>query len=78
MRSGRFFGGLLNDIKRKKPFYLSDFKDGMALKCVASVVFLYFACLTNYVAFGGLLGDKTKNNIGAIESLVGALIVGVG
>ena len=65
-------------IKRKKPFYASDFKDGMALKCVASVIFLYFVCLTNSVAFGGLLSDTTKHNIGAIESLVGALVVGVG
>ena len=78
VRSGRLFGGLLNDIKRKKPFYDSDFKDGMTLKCLASVVFLYFACLTNYVTFGGLLGDTTENNIGTIESLVGAIAVGVG
>ena len=78
VRSGRLFGGLMNDIKRKKPFYNSDFKDGMNLKCLASVVFLYFACLTNYVAFGGLLGDTTENNIGTIESLVGALAIGLG
>ena len=26
VRSGRLFGGLLNDIKRKKPHYLSDFR----------------------------------------------------
>ena len=26
VRSGRFFGGLVNDIKRKKPHYLSDFR----------------------------------------------------
>lgn len=26
VRTGRLFGGLMNDIKRKQPFYLSDFK----------------------------------------------------
>ena len=26
VRSGRLFGGLINDIKRKKPHYLSDFR----------------------------------------------------
>ena len=76
--TGRVFGGLINDIKRKKPFYFSDFKDGLDLKVIASIIFLYIACLTNYVAFGGLLGDATGNNIGAIESLVGAFVVGIG
>lgn len=78
VRTGRLFGGLTNDIKRKKPFYFSDFKDGLDLKVIAPIIFLYIACLTNYVAFGGLLGDATGNNIGAIESLVGAFVVGVG
>ena len=26
VRTGRLFGGLINDIKRKTPHYLSDFK----------------------------------------------------
>ena len=26
VRTGRLFGGLVNDIKRKKPHYLSDFR----------------------------------------------------
>lgn len=45
-RSGRLFGGLINDIKRKCPWYLSDFKDGLNLQAVASWIFLYFACLS--------------------------------
>eukprot|EP00096_Caligus_rogercresseyi_P001661 TRINITY_DN1279_c0_g1_i1.p1 TRINITY_DN1279_c0_g1~~TRINITY_DN1279_c0_g1_i1.p1 ORF type:complete len:798 (+),score=183.56 TRINITY_DN1279_c0_g1_i1:38-2395(+) len=76
-RSGRLFGGLINDIKRKKPFYLSDFKDGLATQCIASYIFIYFACLTPIITFGGLLGDATDNRIAAIESLVSGLIVGV-
>jgi hypothetical protein len=59
--SGRPFGGLINDIKRKKPFYWSDFKDSFALQCVASMIFIYFACLTSFITFGGLLGDATEN-----------------
>jgi sodium bicarbonate transporter 10 len=45
-RSGRLFGGLVNDIKRKSPWYVSDFKDGCNLQSVASWIFLYFACLS--------------------------------
>lgn len=77
VRTGRLFGGLMDDIKRKAPFYLSDFKDGIALQCVASFFFIYFACLTPIITFGGLLGDATQNSIAAIESLVSGLLVGV-
>ena len=75
-RTGRLFGGLINDIKRKKPWYLTDFKDAISMQCVASYVFIYFACLTPIITFGGLLGDATKNNIASMESLVSGLIVG--
>lgn len=61
--SYRLFGGLKNDIKRKAPWYLSDFKDALALQSVASIFFLYFACLTPIITFGGLLGEATGNNI---------------
>ena len=29
VRTSRLFGGLLNDLKRKKPFYISDFLHGL-------------------------------------------------
>jgi len=77
VRSGKLFGGLWADIKRKKPFYLSDFKDGLAVQSVASIIFIYFACLTPIITFGGLLGDATENRMASIESLVSGLIVGV-
>jgi sodium bicarbonate transporter 10 len=59
----RLFGGLINDVKRKLPWYLSDFKDALVLQSIASIFFLYFACLTPIITFGGLLGDATGNNI---------------
>lgn len=59
----RLFGGLIMDIKRKVPFYLSDFKDGMSLQCVASFLFLYCACMSPVITFGGLLGDATEGRI---------------
>ena len=41
--------------------YLSDFKDALAVQSVASYIFIYFACLTPIITFGGLLGDATEN-----------------
>ncbi|XP_026669422.1 electrogenic sodium bicarbonate cotransporter 1 isoform X4 [Ceratina calcarata] len=77
-RSGRLFGGLINDIRRKAPFYLSDFKDALALQCVASFIFLYFACLSPIITFGGLLGEATGKNMAAMESLVSGFVCGIG
>ncbi|XP_061513954.1 electroneutral sodium bicarbonate exchanger 1 isoform X10 [Anopheles gambiae] len=77
-RTGRLFGGLINDLKRKTPFYLSDFKDGLSMQCVASWIFLYFACLSPIITFGGLLGTATGNNIAAMESLVSGFVCGIG
>ncbi|XP_054006027.1 sodium bicarbonate cotransporter 3 isoform X9 [Hylaeus anthracinus] len=77
-RTGKLFGGLVNDVKRKAPFYLSDFKDALALQCIASFIFLYFACLSPIITFGGLLGEATGKNMAAMESLVSGFVCGVG
>ncbi|XP_040289170.1 sodium bicarbonate cotransporter 3 isoform X9 [Bufo bufo] len=76
-RTGRVFGGLMLDIKRKAPFFLSDFKDALSLQCLASVLFLYCACMSPVITFGGLLGEATQNRISAIESLFGASLTGI-
>ncbi|XP_067858876.1 sodium bicarbonate cotransporter 3-like isoform X1 [Heptranchias perlo] len=76
-RTGRLFGGLIRDIKRKLPFYLSDFRDAFSLQCLASVLFLYCACMSPVITFGGLLGEATENKISAIESLFGASMTGI-
>lgn len=77
-RTGRLFGGLINDIKRKGPFYFYDFKDALALQCVASFIFLYFACLSPIITFGGLLSEATGKNMAAMESLVSGFVCGIG
>ncbi|XP_067353494.1 sodium bicarbonate cotransporter 3-like isoform X5 [Channa argus] len=76
-RTGKLFGGLVLDVKRKAPFYWSDLRDSLSLQCLASVLFLYCACMSPVVTFGGLLGEATKGNISAIESLFGASLTGV-
>lgn len=58
-RTGRPFGGLINDVKRRYPKYLSDLKDGLNLQVIAAFVFIYFACLSPAITFGGLLGKDT-------------------
>ncbi|XP_037907925.1 electroneutral sodium bicarbonate exchanger 1 isoform X4 [Hermetia illucens] len=77
-RTGRLFGGLINDFKRKAPWYWADFKDALSLQCIASWIFLYFACLSPIITFGGLLSEATGKNMAAMESLVSGFVCGMG
>lgn len=76
-RTRRLFGGLINDIKRRYPFYLSDFTDGMNSSCLAAAIFMYFAALCTAITFGGLMSDKTQNMIGISETLISCSWTGV-
>ncbi|GAB5575689.1 sodium-driven chloride bicarbonate exchanger isoform X7 [Prionailurus iriomotensis] len=71
------FGGLILDIKRKAPYFWSDFRDAFSLQCLASFLFLYCACMSPVITFGGLLGEATEGRISAIESLFGASMTGI-
>ncbi|KAK3083073.1 hypothetical protein FSP39_013225 [Pinctada imbricata] len=76
-RTGRLFGGLIQDIKRKAKWYKSDFTDSLHLQCVASFVYLFLATLTPNVTFGGLLGQATDQYMGTMECILAASICGV-
>ncbi|XP_044855574.1 band 3 anion transport protein [Mauremys mutica] len=76
-RTGRLFGGLVRDIKRRYPKYLSDIKDALNPQCLAAVIFIYFAALSPAITFGGLLGEKTGNLIGVSELLVSTAAQGI-
>lgn len=56
-RSGIPFGGLIHDIRRRYPHYMSDLKDAIDSQCLAAVIFIYFAALSPTITFGGLLGE---------------------
>lgn len=53
----------MKDVGRKVPFLWSDVRDGFSLQCLASVLFLYCACMSPVITFGGLLGEATRGNI---------------
>ncbi|XP_028288075.1 anion exchange protein 2b isoform X2 [Parambassis ranga] len=76
-RSGRPFGGLIQDVRRRYPKYISDFKDALNSQCMAAVIFIYFAALSPAITFGGLLGEKTDGLIGVSELIVSTAVQGV-
>uniref|UniRef100_A0A8C2J2M1 Anion exchange protein n=1 Tax=Cyprinus carpio TaxID=7962 RepID=A0A8C2J2M1_CYPCA len=75
--TGRFCGGLWLDIKRKVPWFLSDFYEVFHIQSVSAVLFIYLGCITNAITFGGLLGDATDNYQGVMESFLGTALAGV-
>ncbi|XP_073474324.1 electrogenic sodium bicarbonate cotransporter 4 isoform X3 [Aquarana catesbeiana] len=74
--TGRFCGGLYLDMKRKLPFFLSDFYDGFHIQSISAILFIYLGCITNAITFGGLLGDATDNYQGVMESFLGTAMTG--
>uniref|UniRef100_A0A8C5CD64 Anion exchange protein n=1 Tax=Gadus morhua TaxID=8049 RepID=A0A8C5CD64_GADMO len=76
-RSGVPFGGLIHDVRRRYPRYVSDLRDALDIQCVAAVIFIYFAALSPTITFGGLLGEKTEGMMGVSELIVSTATLGV-
>ncbi len=70
-------GFLLADVRRFGRFFGSDFRDGLHPQVLASVVFLFFACLAPAIAFGGLMSVVTDGAIGVVEMIVATSLCGV-
>uniref|UniRef100_A0A3Q3GRD1 Anion exchange protein n=1 Tax=Labrus bergylta TaxID=56723 RepID=A0A3Q3GRD1_9LABR len=77
-RSGRLFGGLIKDVTRRYPQYLSDLQDALNPQCMAAIIFIYFAALSPAITFGGLLvSEKTDGLIGVSELIVATSLQGI-
>ncbi|XP_032741511.1 anion exchange protein 4 isoform X2 [Rattus rattus] len=75
-RTGRLFGGLVQDVRRKACWYPSDFLDALHPQCFSAVLYIYLATVTNAITFGGLLGDATEGAQGVLESFLGTAVAG--
>ncbi|XP_072439894.1 electrogenic sodium bicarbonate cotransporter 1-like isoform X7 [Chiloscyllium punctatum] len=75
-KTGRLFGGFMADIRRKIPWFASDFYDALSIQSLSAVLFIYLGTVTNAITFGGLLGDATDNMQGVLESFLGTAISG--
>nr|XP_019937825.1 PREDICTED: electrogenic sodium bicarbonate cotransporter 1-like isoform X2 [Paralichthys olivaceus] len=75
-RTRKFCGGLVLDIKRKLPFFASDFCDALHIQSLSAILFIYLGTVTNAITFGGLLGDATDSMQGVLESFLGTALTG--
>ncbi|XP_034070501.1 solute carrier family 4 member 1b (Diego blood group) isoform X2 [Gymnodraco acuticeps] len=76
-RTGRPFGGMIRDMKRRYHYYKSDITDAFNAQVLAAVIFIYFAALSPAITFGGLLADKVDNMMGVSELLISTSIQGI-
>lgn len=76
-RTGKPFGGLQREFFKKIKFFRSDFKDGFNVRCLISIIFVFFATFAPTITFGALLETKTKGNLGVIETLLATSFSGV-
>ncbi|VDP16731.1 unnamed protein product [Onchocerca flexuosa] len=79
VRSGRLFGGLCNDIKRKAPYFVSDFTDffyGRLSQSFAAAIFLFFANITSIITFGAVM-ERALHHQAVIENILCGGISGV-
>mmetsp|Transcript_5379 Transcript_5379/g.11716 ORF Transcript_5379/g.11716 Transcript_5379/m.11716 type:complete len:758 (-) Transcript_5379:48-2321(-) len=60
------------DLNRRRPHYISDWKDGIKDKrhSIPAILFLYFACLSPAVSFGTISDQLTNGSIGVVEFLL--------
>lgn len=72
-----WFRGLIDDLHRRLPHYVSDWTDALRLKSIPVVLYLYFACLAPVVAFGGLTSALTSGSMGIIEFLLSSGATGI-
>ncbi|VIO88821.1 Uncharacterized protein BM_BM9545 [Brugia malayi] len=80
VRSGHLFGGLCDDIKRKAPYFVSDFTDffhGRWSQSFAAVIFLFFANITSIITFGAVMERALHHQVAAIENILCGGISGV-
>jgi len=70
----KFFGGMRDDIRRRLPFYVSDFTEAFLpenrSQALAGIIFAFFACFSPAVTFGMLYDNLTGGQFGIIETIL--------
>uniref|UniRef100_A0A0G4H0X3 Bicarbonate transporter-like transmembrane domain-containing protein n=1 Tax=Chromera velia CCMP2878 TaxID=1169474 RepID=A0A0G4H0X3_9ALVE len=72
-----FGQGMLQDLKRRLPWYLSDWLDALDVKVLASTLFMFFTSIAPAITFASLLQAQTDEFIGAVEVLLSTAVTGI-
>jgi hypothetical protein len=77
--SGKFCGGIREDIKRRLPWYCSDWVDGVrgGSKTFTAALYMFFGCLAPGIAFGAYFDQFSGGESGVVEYLITQGVSGV-
>ncbi|RMZ87705.1 hypothetical protein DV736_g5068, partial [Chaetothyriales sp. CBS 134916] len=72
----RWFKGMMDDIKRRTPFYWSDWRDAWDYRVIPATVYMYFANILPALAFSldMFAKQKTHNSFGVNEVLLSSVM----
>ncbi|KAF4271772.1 hypothetical protein CNMCM8057_006828 [Aspergillus fumigatus] len=70
----RLFRGMIKDIKRRAPFYWSDWTDAWDYRVIPATVYMYFANILPALAFSLEMFEKTKQSYGVNEVLLASVL----
>ncbi|KAF2232956.1 hypothetical protein EV356DRAFT_449262 [Viridothelium virens] len=70
----RLFRGMVNDIRRRAPYYWSDWIDAWDYRVVPATVYMYFANILPALAFSLDMFAKTRMSYGVNEVLLASVL----
>ena len=74
-------GGLRADLRRRAPFYLSDWTDAFKpenfQKSLSTILYLFIAAIAPAITFGSRFLDGTNGQFGVLEMIMSSAISGV-
>ncbi|KAI1762829.1 HCO3 transporter family-domain-containing protein [Hypoxylon sp. FL1150] len=70
----RFFRGMVNDVRRRAPYYWSDWRDAWDYRVVPSTIYMYFANILPALAFSLDMFTKTDMQYGVNEVLLASVL----
>ncbi|CAO2648659.1 Nn.00g079260.m01.CDS01 [Neocucurbitaria sp. VM-36] len=73
----RLFSGMINDIRRRAPYYWSDWRDAWDYRVVPATVYMYFANILPALAFSLDMFAKTDQSFGVNEVLLSSVLASV-
>ncbi|KAH6611201.1 hypothetical protein Trco_001221 [Trichoderma cornu-damae] len=68
------FRGMANDIRRRAPYYVSDWLDAWDYRVVPATIFMYFANILPALAFSLDMFQNTGSNYGVNEVLLASVL----
>eukprot|EP00439_Symbiodinium_sp_Y106_P048341 s1950_g6.t1 len=79
--TGKIAGGLRLDIRRRAPFFCSDWTDAFMpenfQKSVSSILYLFIAALAPAITFGSRFLDGTNGQFGVLEMIMSTSVSGM-